>query len=62
MQAAKKLTAAAKSRPKQFGKNFALDEFSLYASSNHFHGLPKNKELQMSHHICLMLDVLVGAV
>lgn len=35
VQAAKKLTAAAKSRPKQLGKNFALDEFALCASSNH---------------------------
>lgn len=62
VQAAKKLTAAAKSRPKQFGKNFALDEFALHASSDHFPGLPKNKELQISHHICLMLDVLGDAV
>jgi hypothetical protein len=62
VQAAKKLTAAAKARPKQFGQNFALDEYAAHATSAHFPGLPKNKELQISHHLCLMLDVLSGVV
>ncbi len=62
VQAAQKLSAAAKSRPKQFGKNFALDEYADHASNAHFPGLPKNKELQVSHHLCLMLDVLNGVV
>jgi hypothetical protein len=62
LQAAKKLVRAAKARPGQFGKNFALDEFEQHVKAGHFPGLGKSKELQISHHMCLMLDVLSGAV
>ncbi len=62
LQAARKLVKAAKARPSEFGKNFALDEFEQYIKASHFPNLGKSKELQISHHICLMLDVLSGAV
>jgi hypothetical protein len=62
VQAAKKLVKAAKSRPAEFGKNFALAEFEQHVKANHFPGLGKSKELQISHHLCLMLDVLSGTV
>lgn len=62
LQAANKLVVAAKARPKSFGHNFALDEYAQHVATGHFPGLGKNKELQLTHHFCLMLDVLSGAV
>ncbi|EED65683.1 sce7725 family protein [Comamonas testosteroni] len=58
LQAAAKLVAAAIARPREFGQNFALDEFRRHVSSRHFPNLAKNKELQIAHHICLTLDVV----
>lgn len=62
LQAANKLVKAAKARPGEFGKNFALDEFGRHVNAGHSPGLGKSKELQISHHLCLMLDVLSGIV
>lgn len=62
VQAATKLANAAKKRPKEFGKNFSLDAYVAHSRAMYFPGLPKNKELQISHHMCLMLDVLSGSV
>lgn len=62
LQAAAKLVKAAKARPKEFGSNFALDAFIQHVASNHFPGLPKSKELQISHHLCHTLDVVNGVL
>lgn len=62
LQAATKLVKAAKARPKQFGTNFALDLFVQHVATDHFPGLGKSKELQISHHMCVMLDVMSGAL
>jgi len=61
VQAAKKLVSAAKKRPKEFGKNFGLDAYEAHVKANSYPGLGKNKELQATHHMCMMLDVLGGA-
>lgn len=62
VQAARKLVPAAKKRPKEFGENFALDAYEAHVKANSYPGLGKNKELQIAHHMCLMLDVLAGVV
>jgi hypothetical protein len=62
LQAATKLMKAAKARPKQFGSSYALDEFAHYVGANHFPGLGKSKELQISHHLCHSLDVVNGVL
>jgi hypothetical protein len=62
VQAATKLVAAARSRPREFGRNFALDEFSKHVAASHFPNLAKSKELQIAHHICLVLDVVDGVL
>jgi hypothetical protein len=60
LQAARKLDAAAKKRPLQFGSNFALDKFAEHVANRHYPGLGKNKELQIAHHICFKLDAVAG--
>lgn len=62
LQAAAKLVDAVEARPKEFGSNFALDEYAEYVANDHFPGLGTNKVLQIDHHICLMLDVLKGTL
>lgn len=62
LQAVKKLVSAAKKRPSEFGANFALDAYASHVKSSEYPGLGKNKELQIDHHICLMLDVLSGSL
>lgn len=62
LQAARKLVKAVNARPKEFGKNFALQEYADHVAAHHFPGLGTNKVLQVEHHICLMLDVLSGAL
>lgn len=62
VQAAKKLVKAAKGRPAQFGKNFALEKFEQHVKANHFPGLGKSKELQICHHLCVTLDVIGGGI
>lgn len=62
LQASKKLVAASKKRPLEFGSNGALKAYEQHVKASNYPGLPKNKELQMFHHVCLMLDVLSGAV
>lgn len=62
-QAASQLTTTAKSRPREFGSNFVLDEYAVLTTPlTHYPGLRVNKTLQIAHHICLVLDVLTGAV
>jgi hypothetical protein len=60
LQAAKKLVDAANGRPGEFGSNFSLDYFQQQVADNYFPGLPKNKQQQIMHHICLMLAVIDG--
>jgi len=60
IQAATKLVNATKKRPTEFGSNFALDRYAAQVAAGKSPGLPKNKELQIAHHICVMLDVLSG--
>ncbi|HCY16206.1 MAG TPA: hypothetical protein DHV21_09565 [Curvibacter sp.] len=62
IQASKKLVNASKRRPNEFGRNFGLDAYEAHVKASTFPGLPKNKELQIAHHICLMLDVIDGTV
>ncbi|WP_075575053.1 sce7725 family protein [Lysobacter antibioticus] len=62
LQAAKKLTAAATKRKKEFGQNYSIDAYVAYVAGSYFPGLPKNKQHQIEHHLCLMLDVLSGDV
>lgn len=62
LQAARKLVKAAKTRPKEFGTNFALDGYAKHVAGSHFPGLGTNKVLQIEHHICLMLDLLDGTL
>lgn len=62
IQAARKLVAAATKRKKEFGKNYSIDAYAGYVAASYFPGLPKNKQHQIEHHLCLMLDVLSGDV
>jgi len=62
LQAAAKVVNAVDARPEEFGSNFALDEYVKCVATEHFPGLGTNKVLQIDHHICLMLDVLSGAL
>jgi hypothetical protein len=62
LQAAKKPVKAAKARPSEFGSNYALDEFATNNAAHHFPGLPKSKELQLGHHLCVTLDVVNGVL
>lgn len=62
LQAAAKLVSAARRRPAEFGSNFALSKYAAHTKAATYRGLPKSKELQISHHLCLMLDVLSGKV
>ena len=62
LQAAQKLVSAANARPDEFGSNFALDAYQQNVANHHFPGLGTNKVQQLGHHMCLMLDVLEGAV
>ncbi|MDB0554379.1 sce7725 family protein, partial [Ralstonia solanacearum] len=62
LQAATKLVTAAKKRPREFGTNPALDVYEKHVADSYFPGLPKNKEQQVGHHLCFMLDVLSGKV
>lgn len=62
VQAAGKLVSASRGRPGEFGTNFALDQYSRQVAASSHPGLGKNKEQQIAHHICLMLDVLSGAL
>lgn len=61
-QAANYLVRAVRHRPREFGGNQALDAYADCVRRSYFPGLSKNKEYQMVHHMCLILDVLSGAV
>lgn len=61
-QAAVKLTKAVKKRPLEFGNNPARVEYQRLVKEEHFPNLATNKKLQIQHHVCLMLDVLRGAI
>ncbi|SDF39859.1 sce7725 family protein [Dyella sp. 333MFSha] len=60
VDAARKLTRAVHARPTEFGDNRALREYGQMAKAAAYRGLGINKQLQMVHHICLMMDVLEG--
>jgi hypothetical protein len=60
IQAARKFLSAARARPAEFGDNFAIRYFEQQVRDNYFPGLPKNKQQQIMHHICLMLAVIDG--
>lgn len=60
VDAARKLTRAVRARPREFGDNRALREFRRMAREADYRGLGISKQLQMVHHICLMMDVLEG--
>lgn len=62
LQAATKLVRAVQRRPQEFGRNPALTAYAAHVQNGHFPQLGKNKELQMVHHMCLMLDVLSGVL
>jgi hypothetical protein len=62
LQAATHLVRATRRRPLEFGHNQALDIYAAYVRTRDWAGLGKNKEHQIVHHICLMLDVLSGEV
>lgn len=62
VQAASKFVRAAKLRSKEFGTNFAIDKYAEHVKADHFPGLGTNKVLQISHHICLMIDMLNGDI
>lgn len=60
LEAAEHLVRAARRRPREFGSNQALDTYATYVRTHGWAGLAKNKEHQIVHHICVMLDVLSG--
>ena len=50
--------------PTQFGSNIGLDYYYYNSrpTVRHYPGLPKNKQYQMTHHICFMLDLVAGRI
>lgn len=62
LEAARKLVKETTSRPAEFSNNSALQAYRDHVAQNTWPGLPKNKELQIRHHICLMLDVIGGKI
>lgn len=61
LEAARKLMGAVAARPQAFGWNPALEEYRQHANAGHSPGLGKSKELQMVHHMCVVLDAIVAA-
>ncbi|MCY1282686.1 hypothetical protein D9M68_500030 [compost metagenome] len=57
-EAVVKLVSSVNKRPREFGNNSALDAYRDHVANGTFPGLPKNKELQIYHHICLMLGAI----
>jgi hypothetical protein len=62
LQAARKLVAATKKRPLEFGSDAALVTFEKHVVAKHYPGLAASKQLQIEHHIWLMLGVLTGTL
>lgn len=58
LEAARKLVKELDARPREFGSDAALDAYRAHVASETFSGLPKNKQYQIYHHICLMLSVV----
>lgn len=58
LEAARKLVAAISKRPGEFGNDAVLQAYKDHVANDTFPGLPKNKEYQIYHHICLMLKAL----
>ncbi|MEQ4936795.1 sce7725 family protein [Proteus terrae] len=52
------ITNTVPQRIREFGTNIGLDHYIDCSHTRHFPGLAKNKQYQITHHICLMLDVL----
>ncbi|EKN6165861.1 sce7725 family protein [Yersinia enterocolitica] len=60
LQVAKKIVTQASARKTEFGYNIGLQYYNNAHVNSYFPGLPKNKEYQMIHHMCLMMDVISG--
>lgn len=45
-----------------YGNNIGLDNYNYCCKNNHYPGLTKNKQYQITHHISLMLDVITGRI
>lgn len=62
LQAAAHFVRAARRRPREFGANPALSAYASYVRQSQYPGLSKNKEHQIVHHICVVLDLLSGTL
>lgn len=62
LEAARKLTAAAKKRPAEFGNDIALQAYAALVKASNFPGLGKNKEHQLVHHVSLTIEVITEAL
>ncbi|MEI7408406.1 sce7725 family protein [Pectobacterium aroidearum] len=49
-------------RRNEFGINIGTNYYYNDFINKHFPGLPKNKQYQMTHHLCFMMDLLAGRV
>ena len=58
LQAAGKLVAQVDLRANEFGRDSALQAYKSHVLDGTFSGLPKNKEYQIYHHVCLMLSAV----
>lgn len=56
------ITNVTRASVNQYGVNIGLNHYYDCSARRHFPGLPKNKQFQMTHHICLMLDVINGRI
>lgn len=62
LQMAKKIVSRVSVNRNMFGTNIALVYYADSVKNSYFPGLPKNKEYQMIHHMCLMMDVITGTI
>ncbi|MGF6475461.1 hypothetical protein ABIE06_002295 [Pantoea dispersa] len=46
----------------QYGSNIGLSNYYSCSQRRHSPGLAKNKQFQITHHICLMLDIVNGRI
>lgn len=62
LQSSRKLVAAAKKRPAEFGWNPGLEAFAGHVKASTYPGLGKNKEHQIVHHISAHIDLITGTL
>ena len=62
LQAAGKQVERVREAPRAFGNDEALQAYASDVATQHFPGLPKNKERQIYHHLALMHQLLTGAL